>query len=112
LLRFIFVSASHQDLQASELEFGQGELGHVDYQDGFAAFEAGLDVGFVVDYTLDGDFEFFGAEFILDLGSCAQFVSVVDVDEVGFNVVRDGLVVSGFPEAGLPAGTEGVSALG
>jgi hypothetical protein len=34
----------------------------------------------------------------------AESVGVVDVDEVGFDVMRDGLVVLWFPEGGLAGG--------
>ncbi len=76
-------------------------MGHICDEDGFPSFEIGLDVGGVVNYSLDIYFELLSFEFSLYLVEGSECVGIMDVDEMRFDVVRDGFVVFGFPEGGL-----------
>ena len=60
-----------------------------------------LDICCVVYYLLLLYLVVFRTELIQDLLEGSQLVGVVDVDEVGFDVVRNGIVVCWFPEGGL-----------
>ena len=60
------------------------------------------DVSGLVDDLLDVNLELPSLHFFLDFLIGAGLVGVVDVDEVGLDVVRNRLIVFRLPELGLP----------
>ena len=97
-----FVPGSYYYFEPGQLHLRQLELFHINAQNSLPAFVVGLDIGGVVHILLQFDLELPSFHLGVHLLSCSEFIGVVDIDEIWFYVVRDCLVVFGFPEAGLP----------
>lgn len=95
---------SHQHFKASQLQLSEFELGHVCLKHCLPALDLLPDVGRLVDNALHLHLVLLAAQFGHHFLVGAELVGVVDVDEVGLDVVRNGLVVLGLPEGSLPRG--------
>lgn len=102
LIEVLLVATPHQHFEPLHLQLCKFELLHVGLEVGLATLQLQSGVGGLVDYALDFDLELLAGEFRLHILEAAQFVGVVDVDEVRLDVVRDRFVVLGLPEGGLP----------
>lgn len=105
LLRFLIIPAPHQQFESRQLKLCQLELRHVGDEGAFTVFKVLPDVGLLVDDALDVDLEFFAGELVVDLLVGAGGVGIVDIDEVGLDVVGDGFVVHRLPEFCLSGGS-------
>lgn len=99
------VPAPYQHFKSLKLQFAEAELVQLDQHYGLAALEVGLDVSGVVDDAFQFYLKLPTPELPLHFLQGAQLVSIVDVDEVRLDVVRNGLIVLSLPEFGLPRGT-------
>jgi len=57
----------------------------------------------VEDDSLYRDFKLFSRHFCSDFLKGSELVGIVNIDVVGLDVVRDGIIIFRFPEFGLPS---------
>lgn len=101
LVCLLVVPAPYQHFEPLLLQLGQVELRHLYQQDRFPAFDLSLDVGRVVNNFLQLNLELPAFELGLYFLKRSQLVGVVDVNEVGFDIVGNGFVVLRLPEGSL-----------
>jgi hypothetical protein len=102
LIQILLVANTHQHFEPLHLQLGKFELLHVCLEVGLATLQQQSWVGGLVDYALNFDLELLAGEFRLHILEAAQFVGVVNIDEVRLDIMRNGFVVLGLPESSLP----------
>ena len=100
-----FVSRSHQHFQPLELQLSELELIEVSEENSLTTFEVSLNIRRIVNHTLDLQLELSACHFRVYLLLRSQFVGIVNIDEMRFDVVRNRIVVLRLPELSLPRGT-------
>ena len=106
LVLVLLITTTHQHLQPSQLQLGKVKLIQTYYQDCFPTFEVSQNIRIVIYNFLYDQFILIGTELIFDFLSGSQLVGIMNIDEMRFDIVRNGLVVFRFPKDSLPSSAE------